>query len=109
MKKIRKTSIYKKWHKNLRDKTGKALIDARINRLVVGNAGDSAPIGEGLSELRIHFGPGYRVYYRDSGEEIVILLCGGDKSTQQSDISRAKEIAKMPLEEEKEDGKNNRK
>jgi putative addiction module killer protein len=95
---------------NLKDRTGKALIDARINRLSDGNAGDSTPIGEGLSEMRIHFGPGYRVYYKDTGKEIIILLCGGDKSTQQSDIVRAKEIAKLPLEdEEEENGKDNSK
>jgi putative addiction module killer protein len=57
--------------------------------------------------MRIHYGPGYRVYYIDTGTEIIILLCGGDKSTQQADITRAKEIAKLPLGREKEDGKDN--
>jgi putative addiction module killer protein len=106
VKKVRKTSVYKKWYKKLKDRTGKALIDARINRLQDGNAGDSSPIGDCLSEMRIHYGPGYRVYYIDTGTEIIILLCGGDKSTQQADIAKAKEIAKLPLEKEKEDGKN---
>jgi putative addiction module killer protein len=109
MKRIRRTSIYKKWFKKLKDNTGKYLIDSRIYRLRQGNAGDSGPIGEGLSEMRIHFGPGYRIYYKDTGTEIIILFCGGDKSTQEADIARAKEIAKLPLEDEEEkNGKDNR-
>jgi putative addiction module killer protein len=106
MRKIRRTSIFIKWLKKLKDKNGKFLISSRIARLREGNPGDSTPIGEGLSEMRIHHGPGYRVYYKDTGTEIIVLLCGGDKSTQQSDIVRAKEIAQLPLEEE-EDGKDN--
>jgi len=66
-------------------------------------------VGEGLSEMRIHYGPGYRVYYKDTGREIIILLCGGDKSTQQADIAKAQRLAKLPLKgyEEEHDGKNN--
>jgi len=97
---IRKTSVYSKWIKGLRDSRARYRILTRIKRLEEGNPGDCSPIGEGLSEMRIHYGPGYRVYFKDTGNEIVILLCGGDKSTQQADIARAKQIAVLPLEEE---------
>ena len=97
---IRKTSVYKKWIKGLQDSRARYRILTRIKRLEDGNPGDCYPIGEGLSEMRIHYGPGYRVYFKDTGKEIVILLCGGDKSTQQQDIARAKQIASSPLEEE---------
>ena len=73
----------------LRDARGKAKIAARIDRLAQGNPGDVAPVGEGVSEMRIHFGPGYRLYFSRRGDEIVILLCGGDKSTQKRDIKLA--------------------
>jgi putative addiction module killer protein len=69
------------------------LIAKRIERLADGNPGDVAPIGNGLSEIRIHYGPGYRVYYKERGNEIIILLCGGDKSTQHEDIEKAKILA----------------
>jgi len=95
MKKIRRSSVYLKWIKKLKDRTGKALIYERIRRLASGNPGDVEPAGEGISELRIHYGPGYRVYYKDTGKEIIILLCGGDKTTQQTDITRAKKIVKL--------------
>ncbi|MCA2408618.1 type II toxin-antitoxin system RelE/ParE family toxin [Rhizobium leguminosarum bv. viciae 248] len=65
----------------------------RLQRLATGHAGDASPIGEGLSELRIHYGPGYRIYYCKRGETIIVLLCGGDKSTQETDIRTAKRIA----------------
>jgi len=97
---VRKTSVYKKWIKSLQDSRARYRILVRIKRLEEGNPGDCYPIGEGLSEMRIHYGPGYRVYFKDTGKEIVILLCGGDKSTQQQDIARAKQIASSPLEEE---------
>jgi putative addiction module killer protein len=71
----------------------RAKILARIDRLELGNPGDITPVGEGVSELRIHHGPGYRVYVFHRGEEVMILLCGGDKSTQQADIARAKKLA----------------
>ncbi|GHU00602.1 addiction module antitoxin RelB [Spirochaetia bacterium] len=105
---IFRTAVYKKWYRKLKDIRAKALIRMRISRLEDGNPGDCGPIGENCSEMRIHYGPGYRVYFKeicfqDTGKEIVILLCGGDKSTQQADIARAKELAALPIEEE-EDG-----
>ncbi|GHU27601.1 addiction module antitoxin RelB [Spirochaetia bacterium] len=104
MKNIRRTDVYKKWFENLNDARAKASIYARVIRLAQDNPGDWAPIGEGLFELRIHYGPGYRVYYKDTGKEIVLLLCGGDKSTQDKDIARAKAIFKdYKLGNEKED------
>ncbi|GHU71716.1 addiction module antitoxin RelB [Spirochaetia bacterium] len=107
MTKIRRTGTFKKWFKKLRDKIGKSLIIKRIRRLAKGNPGDSSPIGEGLSEMRIHYGPGYRIYFKDTGNEIIILLCGGDKSTQQDDIVKAKQIALEPLKEEGEENDGN--
>ena len=101
MPRIRKTDIFTKWFKRLKDAIAKAHINRRIDRLEHGNPGYVEPIGEGCSEMKIDYGPGYRVYYKDTGREIVIILCGGDKSTQQSDISKAKRLAKE--EEEKKD------
>jgi putative addiction module killer protein len=98
--KIRRTSVYKKWISSLRDSRARYRILTRIKRLEEGNPGDVKPAGEGISEMRIDYGPGYRVYYKDTGEEIIILLCGGDKRTQQADIAEAKRIALLPLEEE---------
>jgi len=103
MKEIRKTETFIRWMKKLKDKTGKFLIASRISRLREGNPGDSGPAGEGISEMRIHYGPGYRVYYKDTGREIIILLCGGDKSTQQTNISAAKKLAKLPLKGNEEE------
>ena len=94
MKKIRQADPFRKWLKNLKDRVGKALILKRIDRLAGGNPGDIKPIGGGCSEMRINYGPGYRVYYKDTGKEIILLLCGGDKSTQSKDIENAKELAK---------------
>jgi putative addiction module killer protein len=105
MREIHRTDVFKKWFKKLKDLTGKALIYKRIERLAEGNPGDSTPIGEGLSEMRIHYGPGYRVYYKDTGTELIILLYGGNKSTQEADIAKAKELANEPLEEEKTEEK----
>jgi len=98
--KIRRTSVYRKWINGLRDNRARYRIHIRIKRLEEGNPGDVGPIGDGISELRIHYGPGYRVYYKDTGKGIIVLLCGGYKSTQQEDIERAKQIAALPLEEE---------
>jgi len=78
----------------LRDRQARYRIIARIKRLENGNPGDVKPVGEGISEMRIDYGPGYRVYYKDTGREIIILLCGGDKRTQQEDIAEAKKIAR---------------
>jgi len=99
MKKIRRSSVYIKWLKNLRDQRARSLIFKRTKRLAEGNPGDVKPVGEGISEMRIDYGPGYRVYFKDTGREIIILLCGGDKTTQQADIINAKKIAKLYEEE----------
>jgi len=96
--KVRKTSVYKKWIDGLRDTRARYRILTRIKRLEEGNPGDVVPVGEGVSEMRIHYGTGYRVYYKDTGTEVIILLCGGDKTTQHEDIARAKQIAVSPLE-----------
>ena len=82
MKKMHETEQYSKWVKKLKDKQGKAQINKRIKRLAKGNPGVNRFLGD-ISELCIDYGPGYRVYYKDTGKEIIILLCGGDKSTQQ--------------------------
>jgi putative addiction module killer protein len=91
--KIETTETFDSWLSALKDERGKAKIAARIDRLRHGNAGDVAPVGNGVSELRIHFGPGYRVYFQLHGNELVLLLAGGDKSTQRSDIAAAKRLA----------------
>jgi putative addiction module killer protein len=100
--KTRESSVYKKWIRNLRDERARYRINARIERLKQGNPGDVKPVGEGVSEMRIDYGSGYRVYYQDTGKEIIILLCGGDKATQDEDIKQAKKIAAAfnPDEEE---------
>lgn len=88
------TEIFSKWLKALRDPIGRRSIVSRIARILsTNNFGDHAGVGDGVSELRIHAGPGYRVYYTIRGEEIVLLLCGGDKDSQERDITRAKEMA----------------
>ena len=94
MKEIRKSNVYNNWFMSLRDSQAKTRIDSRIQRLAGGNPGDVKPAGEGISEMRIDYGPGYRVYYKDTGKEIIILLCGGDKRTQQEDITEARRIAR---------------
>lgn len=81
------------WLRGLRDQRAKAKVQARILRLAMGNPGDVKPVGDGISELRIDHGPGYRIYYCQQGSVIAILLCGGDKSTQDRDIRLAKHIA----------------
>jgi putative addiction module killer protein len=91
---LEKTETFNDWLTNLKDGKGRARILARLTSVEQGNFGDSAPVGDGISELRIHFGPGYRVYFKQTGKTIVLLLCGGDKSTQQKDINKAKEMAK---------------
>jgi len=96
--KIRKTNIYKKWISNLRDSRARYKINIRIKRLEKGNPGDHRFLGD-IYELRIDYGPGYRVYYKDTGKEIIILLCGGDKTTQKKDIEKARQIASLSLEE----------
>nr|VFK44942.1 MAG: putative addiction module killer protein [Candidatus Kentron sp. SD]VFK49623.1 MAG: putative addiction module killer protein [Candidatus Kentron sp. SD] len=95
MVEIRKTEIFTKWFNGLKDRRAKARIQARIDRVEMGNFGDVAPVGEGVSELRIFYGSGYRVYFIRRGSVVVILLSGGDKSSQVSDIVRAKKIARQ--------------
>lgn len=90
---VRSTTEFDKWIYRLADDIGRAKIYARIQRIAEGNPGDTRPVGEGVSEMRINFGPGYRVYYKQIGRVVVILLCGGDKSTQEADIKRAKKLA----------------
>lgn len=91
---VRQSSIYRDWFDRLRDREAKARIDARVRRLSMGNAGDAKPVGPGVSELRVDHGPGYRVYFSRKSKTIIVLLCGGDKHTQQADIEHAIEIAK---------------
>lgn len=92
---VRQTDRFAKWFIKLKDRRAKARIQARIDRIEIGNFGDVAPVGEGVSELRIHYGPGYRVYFVQRGSVVVILLSGGDKSSQNTDIVKAKEIARQ--------------
>ena len=91
---VRKTDVFARWFNRLRDRRAKARIQARIDRLEAGHFGDVTPVGDGVSELRIFYGPGYRVYFVQQDSVVVILLTGGDKSTQNSDIAKAKELAK---------------
>lgn len=91
---IRETETFSAWLRVLRDSRARAKIAARVRRLAFGNPGDVRPVGEGISELRIHHGPGYRVYYVQRGVELILLLCGGDKSSQDQDIEAAKRLAK---------------
>ena len=90
---MRKTEIFAKWLDGLKDLRARARILVRIERLGAGNPGDVKPVGEGVSELRINYGPGYRVYYKQQGEKVVILLAGGDKRTQAKDIKTALRLA----------------
>ncbi|MBP6220163.1 MAG: type II toxin-antitoxin system RelE/ParE family toxin [Limnohabitans sp.] len=94
MLQMRKTDVYAAWIDGLRDVQGRARILVRVARLAMGNPGDVKPVGDGVSELRIDFGPGYRVYFVQQGLEIVILLAGGDKSSQAIDIKTALKLAK---------------
>ena len=89
---IRKTNLFMKWLTEFRDQKAIARIQIRIDRLALGNPGDVRPVGSGISEMRNDYGPGYRVYFSQRGSEIVILLCGGDKTTQTSDIEKAKRV-----------------
>jgi putative addiction module killer protein len=91
---FRQTETFRIWRLRLKDVRVRALIASRLDRLAYGNAGDVKPVGQGISELRIDYGPGYRVYFKRRGEMIVVLLCGGDKSTQAKDIKTAKLLAK---------------
>lgn len=91
---IRKTGAFAEWLDGLRDIQARARVQVRIERLAAGNPGDVEPVGEGVSELRINYGPGYRVYFKQRGRELIILLAGGDKSSQAKDIKAALHLAR---------------
>lgn len=93
MLEVRRTAEFMDWLAGLRDVSARARITKRIDRIVQGNFGDAKSVGDGVSELRFTFGPGYRVYYIRLGDVVVILLCGGDKDSQERDIERAKAMA----------------
>jgi putative addiction module killer protein len=90
---FKQTETFLRWRTHLKDERARAMIASRLDRLAFGNAGDVKPVGHGISELRIDYGPGYRLYFLRRGDEIIILLCGGDKSSQQKDIKTAKLLA----------------
>lgn len=94
MLEIRKTELFANWLDSLRDVRARARVQVRIERLAAGNPGDVQPVGEGVSELRIDYGPGYRVYFKKIGSEVLILLAGGDKRTQDADIKTALRLAR---------------
>jgi putative addiction module killer protein len=91
---IVQTAIFRRWLNSLKDRRARSRIDDRLLRLADGNAGDTKSIGNGVQELRLHFGPGYRIYYVWKDDVLIILLIGGDKDTQARDIARAKAMAK---------------
>ncbi len=91
---IRQTDVFRKWLTKLKDERARGLIVSRLDRLSFGHAGDAMPVGDGVSELRIHHGPGYRVYFQMRGAVLVLLLCGGDKGSQERDIRLAKRLAR---------------
>lgn len=103
MKELKQTEAFRLWASKLKDKRAKTIIATRLFRLANGLAGDATPVGEGISELRIHHGPGYRVYFQQRGNTIILLLCGGDKSAQSRDITLAKTLAKKWILEENND------
>jgi len=94
MLEVRQTEVFAKWLAKLRDKEAKARILLRIRRMTLGNPGDIKPVGQGVSEMRVDYGPGYRIYVAMRNERLVILLCGGNKSRQQADIKTAWKLAK---------------
>ena len=91
---VRQTEVFADWFGSLRDRQARARVEARIRRVTLGNIGDVKPVGEGVSELRIDYGPGYRLYFVQRGQKLVILLAGGDKKTQSQDIATAIELAR---------------
>ena len=94
MLEVRQSQTYAEWFKGLRDRTAKTRIDIRIRRLSLGNPGDVKPVGEGVSELRVDYGPGYRIYFIQKADVLIVLLVGGDKSSQGRDIRNAKILAR---------------
>jgi putative addiction module killer protein len=99
---IRETEVYKKWFGSIKDRKTRSIIDIRIRRISLGHFGDVVPVGKGISELRIDYGPGFRVYFLKRRNVLVILLCGGDKSTQKKDIQKAIELARWVMEQDNE-------
>lgn len=93
MLELKQTETFRKWRTRLKDDRARALIASRLDRLAFGHAGDVEPVGQGIIELRIHYGPGYRIYFQKRKDTIIILLCGGDKSSQARDIKTAKRLA----------------
>ncbi|MGN7964180.1 type II toxin-antitoxin system RelE/ParE family toxin [Brucella sp. 22210] len=91
---VKQTATFAKWESRLRNKRARTIIASRLMRLAEGLPGDVEPVGEGVSELRIHYGPGYRVYFQQRGNLLIVLLCGGDKGSQARDIATAKRLAK---------------
>ena len=94
MLEVRRTEVYARWLDGLRDVRARARVLVRVERLAVGNPGDVRPVGEGVSELRIDYGPGYRVYFKRQGRTVVVLLAGGDKRSQSDDIETALRLAR---------------
>jgi putative addiction module killer protein len=92
---VRQTEAYVRWIAGLKDDRARARIELRIYRLSLGNPGDIKPVGEGVSEMRVDYGPGYRIYLTQHGKALVILLCGGNKRTQSKDIANAKALARQ--------------
>lgn len=93
MLRFKQTETYRKWERRLKDDRARAAIASRLDRLGFGLPGDVAPVGNGISELRIHYGPGYRIYFSRRAGEVILLLCGGDKNSQERDIAAAKRLA----------------
>lgn len=91
---VRQTKVFSKWLRKLADRQARAVIARRIERVAAGNLGDVKPVGGKVSELRVNYGPGYRVYFARSGETVIVLLCGGDKSSQERDIAAAQKMIK---------------
>ncbi len=94
MVEILESGTFKRWIRRLQDRRAVARIDARLRSVSLGHFGDTRPVGGGVFEMRIHYGPGYRLYFTREGDQVVILLCGGDKDSQERDIRRAKELVR---------------
>lgn len=90
---LKQTETFRKWRTKLKDARARSAIASRLDRLAFGHVGDAEPVGKGVSELRIHYGPGYRVYFQRRGDTIIVLLCGGDKGSQAQDIKTALRLA----------------